>query len=50
MCQLKIDMSDLEIAFDYGGGMVSHYLDTETGEIISISDDDNFQLEAIYKT
>ena len=47
MRQLKIDLSDLEIAFDYGGGMISAYLDIETGEIISISDDDHFQLEAI---
>ena len=50
MCQLKIDMSDLEIAFDYGGGMVSYYLDTETGEIINVTDDDHFQLEAVYRT
>jgi hypothetical protein len=50
MRKLKIDMADLEIAFDYGSGMISAYLDTETGEIISISDDDKFQLQVIYES
>ncbi len=50
MRQLKIDMSELEIAFDHSSEIISSYLDTETGEIISISDDDNFQLKAIYES
>jgi hypothetical protein len=50
MRKLKIDMADLELAFDYGGGRISSYLDIETGEIISISDDDRFQLNDIYES
>lgn len=41
MRQLRINLSDLEIAFDSGGEMISHYLDTETCEIISVTDDEH---------
>jgi len=46
--KLKIDLSDLELAFDSGGEKISYYLDTETGEIISITDDERRLLESIY--
>ena len=36
MRQLKIDLSELELAFDSGSEMISYYLDTETGEVVSI--------------
>lgn len=50
MRQLKIDMSELELAFDSGGGMVSFYLDIETGETIGITDEERNLLECIYET
>jgi hypothetical protein len=50
MRQLKIDLAELEIAFDYIDGMISAYLDTETGKIIRISEDDHFLLKAIYES
>ena len=39
MRQLKINLSDLEDAFDSDGEMLSYYLDTETGEIILITEE-----------
>ena len=35
---LKIDMNDLEIAFDSGVGEFSHYLDLQSGEIVMVED------------
>jgi hypothetical protein len=37
MRQLKIDLSELELAFESGNNMLSFYLDLETGEIVSVS-------------
>jgi hypothetical protein len=48
MRKLKIDLSELEMAFDSGSEMTSFYLDTDTGEIISISDEESSLLERIY--
>jgi hypothetical protein len=45
MRQLKIEMSDLEMAFDNIGEMVNHYLDIETGDVLGITDEDNQLLE-----
>jgi hypothetical protein len=50
MRQLKIDLSELEMAFDQGNEMISYYVDTETGEIFSVTDDANHLLEAIYES
>ena len=50
MRQLKIDLSELEIAFDSGGEMISYYLDLETGEVISVSDEERELLESIYES
>jgi len=45
MRKLNIEMSDLEMAFDNGGDMVNYYLDFETGDVLSITDEDNRLLE-----
>jgi hypothetical protein len=50
MRQLKIDLAELELAFDFDDGMISAYLDTETGKIISISSDDDDLLNYIYES
>jgi hypothetical protein len=50
MRELKIDLSDLDLAFESGGEMLTFYLDTETGEIINITDDDRRSLENIYES
>ncbi len=50
MRQLKIDLSELELAFDNGSEMISYYLDLETGEVISISDEERGLLESIYES
>src|SRR4030067_85650 len=50
MRQLKIDLSELELAFDIGSEMVSYYLDLETGEVISVSDEERGSLENIYES
>jgi hypothetical protein len=50
MRQLKIDLSELELAFDSGSQMISYYLDLETGEVISVSDEERGLLERIYES
>jgi hypothetical protein len=50
MSQLKIDMSELEMAFDSYGEMISYYLDLETGEVVSVSDEERCTLESIYES
>ncbi len=50
MRQLKIDLSELEMAFDNYSGMISYYLDLETGAVISISDEERRTLESIYES
>ena len=47
MRQLKIDLSDLELAFDSGSEMISCCLDLETGDVISVSDEERGLLESI---
>ncbi len=49
MRQLKIDLSELELAFESGSEMISYYLDLETGEVISVSDEERGLLESIYE-
>jgi len=50
MRQLKINLSELELAFDSGSEMISYYLDLETGEVISVSDEERSLLESIYES
>lgn len=50
MRQLKIDLTELKMAFDSGSEMISYYLDTETGEIITTSEDERRTLEMIYES
>ena len=50
MRQLKIDLSELELAFDSGSEMISYFLDLETGEVISVSDEERGLLESIYES
>ena len=50
MRQLKIDLTELELAFDSGSEMISYYLDLETGEVISVSDEERSFLESIYES
>jgi hypothetical protein len=47
MSQLKIDLSELEMAFDSYGEMISYNLDLETGEVVSVSDEERCTLESI---
>ena len=50
MRQLKIDLSELELAFDSGSEMISFYLALETGEVISVSDEERGLMERIYES
>ena len=50
MRQLKINLTELEMAFDSYGEMISYYLDLETGEVISVSDEERSLLESIYES
>lgn len=47
MRKLIIEMSDLEMAFDSSGEMTNYYLDIETGDVLSITDEDNRLLEQL---
>ncbi|MFZ2098517.1 MAG: UPF0158 family protein [Anaerolineales bacterium] len=50
MRQLNIDMSELELAFEGGYETISYYLDLETGEVITVSEDTLGIHETIYAT
>jgi hypothetical protein len=50
MRQLKIDLSEFELAFDSGSEMISYFLDLETGEVISVSDEERGWLDSIYES
>jgi hypothetical protein len=50
MRQLKIDLSELEHAFDSGSEIIFYYLDLDTGEVISVSDEERVMLESIYES
>jgi hypothetical protein len=50
MRQLKVDLSELEFAFDSSREMVSYYLDVETGEVIFLTDEAHDLWERIYKS
>jgi hypothetical protein len=48
MRQFQIELSDLEMAFDSSGEMISYYLDPESGDVLSITDDENRLLEYLF--
>jgi hypothetical protein len=50
MRQLKIDLSELELAFDNSSEMTLYYLGLETGEVISVSNEERSLLESIYES
>ncbi len=50
MRHLKIDLSELELAFEGGFEMISYYLDLDTGEVISVSEEERGYLETIYES
>jgi hypothetical protein len=50
MRQLKIDLNELEMAFDSGNELISYYLDLETGEVISVSAEESGLWERIYES
>ena len=50
MRQLNIDMSELEVAFEGGYEPIAYYLDLETGEVITVSEDARGILETIYES
>lgn len=50
MRHLKIDMSELELAFEGGYETISYYLDLETGEAIAVTEEARGILEAIYES
>jgi hypothetical protein len=47
MRQLKIDLSEFELAIDSGSEMISYFLDLETGEVICVSDEERGWLDSI---
>ena len=49
MRQRNIDLSGLELAFEGGFETISYYLDLETGEVISVSEEARGILETIYE-
>jgi hypothetical protein len=50
MRQIRIDISELEEAFEGGYEMISYYLDLVTGEVISVSEETRGILETIYES
>jgi hypothetical protein len=50
MRKLKIDLSELESAFESSGEYFSYYLNTETGAILLVTEDDRYLLEQIYES
>jgi hypothetical protein len=48
MDQLNINLDDLAFAFESGFPDTQHYLDLETGQVVSVSDDTWRELEALY--
>jgi hypothetical protein len=50
MRHLNIDMPELELAFEVGFEMISYYLDLDTGEVISVSEEARNVLDTIYES
>jgi hypothetical protein len=50
MRQLKIDLSELEIAFESSSDMITYYLDLETGEVFFVREEESSLLDEIYES
>src|SRR5262245_28943906 len=48
MRKLKIDLSELAVAFEDASHEVGYFLDLETGQVVPITDETRGELEAIY--
>jgi hypothetical protein len=48
MRKLKVDMPDLELAFDTANDEISYYLDLDTGKVVLVMAETHSQLEKIY--
>jgi hypothetical protein len=46
---VSIKFDDLEMAFDDASGAARYYLDLETGQVLSITDEIRDELEAVYR-
>jgi hypothetical protein len=49
MRSLKVDLVELMLVFDSTWGEMGHYLDLETGQVVTVSGETRRQLEAIYE-
>ena len=49
MKQIKVDLSELEVAFDNSSDEMTYYLNTETGEVVVVTDEARSEFEAIEK-
>lgn len=49
MRKLKVDLEEVALAFEQFSLEIKHYLDTETGQVVSISDEMRRELEDIYE-
>ena len=49
MRKLKVDLQDLAFAFENASLEINNYLDLETGQVVSISDEIRRELEGIYE-
>lgn len=49
MKQLSVQMTELCFAFQDASGMAHHYLDLETGEVLTITDEIDRQLQDLYR-
>ena len=47
MPKLEIDWGDLAVAFENASWMMNYYLDSETGQVLLVSDEDQGELERI---
>ena len=49
MRKLKLDLSELELAFDNSSWEATYYLDLETGAVAMVTDETRQELDAIYE-
>ena len=49
MKKLTVEMGELIFAFEDASWMTNHYLDTETGQVLTVMDDIRSQLEDLYE-
>jgi hypothetical protein len=47
--KLRVDLAELEFAFENASGEMAHYLDLETGQVIAIADEIRRELDALYE-